>query len=114
MNFLVNLIFLVSQLKIFFLAWIVQLICCSVRCISSQFFIQFFGFYPRTCPAMFFNTPSPSMIFATILFFNFSDFYCFAVKICVREVIWSALEMNFLTGIFLIERMCLIKMTVRI
>ena len=40
----------------------------------------------------FFNSSSPSMIFTTKLlgndFFNdFGDFYCFAVKSCVRDVI---------------------------
>ena len=55
----------------------------------------FLGFFKqrmneRTCPPMFFNSSSLSMILATIDFFNFSDFYCFAVKICVRDVICSA------------------------
>ena len=39
---------------------------------------------------IFFNSSSPSMILATIDFFNFSDFYCFGVKICVGDVICSA------------------------
>ena len=30
------------------------------------------------------------MILATIHFFNFSDLNCFAIKICVRDVICSA------------------------
>ena len=74
---LFSLVFLVSQL----FGWD-----CSidrlVRYNSSQFFIQFFGLYFRTCPAMFFIS-FPSMILATIDFFNFSDFYFFAVKIFV-------------------------------
>ena len=39
---------------------------------------------------VFFNSSSPSMVLATIDFFNFSDFYCFTVEICVRCVNISA------------------------
>ena len=55
---------------------------------SSKFFIHFLGLFFRTCPAMFSNSSSPSMVLATIDF-NFIDFYCLAVKICARDVIWS-------------------------
>ena len=70
-----------------FLAGIVQLMNWSGT--LGLFFIQFLGLYFRTFPAMFFNSSSPSMILVTIDFFNFSDFYCFAVIICVGDVICS-------------------------
>ena len=63
-----------------------------VRSRSSFLFSQwkFFELFVRTCPAMFFNSSSPSMILTTWLlgidfFIGLSDLYCFAVKICVRD-----------------------------
>ena len=52
--------------------------------------LKFLELYVRTSPAMFFKSSSPLIILATIEFFYFGDFYCFAVKICVRYVIYSA------------------------
>ena len=47
--------------------------------------------HPRAIhPSCFFNLSSPSMIVAIIDFSNLSDFYCYSVKICVRDVIYSA------------------------
>ena len=79
-----------STFEIVFLAGIVQLVCWSGTLVL--FFIQFFYRILGSCPAMFFNSSSPLMILATFDFFNFSDFYCFAVKICVRDVICSAIR----------------------
>ena len=60
------------------------------KCLSGHKLIQFFELYFRTCPVIFFILSFPSMILATTDFFNFSEFYCFAVKICVLDVICSA------------------------
>ena len=75
-----------------------------VRSRSSFLFSRwkFFELYVRTCPAMFFNSSSPSMNLPTWLlgidfFINFSDFYCFAVKICVSDVIFAFWSFAWLT-----------------
>ena len=72
----------------------------------SSFFSQwkFFELYVRTCPAVFlirltdFCFVLPWLL--GIDFFNdFSDFYCFAVKICVRDVISAVRSIAWLTSL---------------
>ena len=59
--------------------------------VISLFFISGEAIAAIIC--FFFISSSPSMILADPTswdwLFNFSDFYCFAVKICVPDVVWS-------------------------
>ena len=69
--------------------------------VHMQHFVIYFFSNFNSCEAIaaigdivfFFNWPSPSTILATIVFFNFNDFYCFAAKICGRDVICSAFRL---------------------
>ena len=88
---LVCLIILISQLLKWSFGWDCS-IDVLVRYISSQSFIEIFGLYFRLVLLCLFNTSSSSVILATIDFFNFSYFYCFAFLLCtscVRDVICS-------------------------
>ena len=68
-------------------------------CFWSSFLFnrrKFFELYVRPFPAMALNSSSQSMILRISLrgigLWNWSDFHCFAVKICVRDVNCSALR----------------------
>ena len=79
------------------LAGIVQLICCSGRILLKLSF-NYFDCISGIVLLCFFNSSSPSMILTTwllgIVFFTDSgNFYCFAVKTCVRDVI-SAIRLT--------------------